>query len=639
MLVRKMASGTLALLVALSMIVGWGGGASMAGAAVLPGLASLSGSVDSPTSFKAARVYIHNLDKRIMYMVYTNAGQFRAVDLFPGEYEVNVVGKGLESEKQKVTLKAGDSPKLKLSLKESKINALPVATGLGVPFDKTPDSPEAFVSYDEMYPPGPGRDVLERTCMICHGENFLPMNPGSEAAWNTRIDHMMGPDVVTGKRPAASYAEGMLQYRDPRFSFTKQDRDDLLNYMVKYFGPDSKRRVVKIEKEFPVDEAKLGKAMYMEYYWPEDPPGQLSNAEGGSKPWGQDVHFDAEGNVYMSDRGIPRRLRKLDPRTGVQKEWLSPHPKYDVHEVLVGRDGIIWMPEHTEGGLPSHLLCFNPKTEKWECDIDVDPGNVVRNPIKWMQSVTFDSKDNLYMGWIMGGAISKYDRETRKATVFPVPTAAAIVYGIVADRNDFVYAVQWNGGKIARFDTHNNSFTEFTPPTYPSHMRRGNIDLEGNYWVGIWAAGKRPAKLEKLDTKTGRWTEFEVPAQNAQPYDVQADPENNLWVSDVGYTATIWKFDQRNHTFTYYPKPQRFSDSPKIQVTKDGAVWYSPRQSKEHPAFGVLYPDMDKITSFGAYYLNGPPGYPFKSTTASQPAKASTKEQASASSGPIAPGR
>jgi len=30
------------------------------------------------------------------------------------------------------------------------------------------------------------------------------------------------------------------------------------------------------------------------------------------------------------------------------------------------------------------------------------------------------------------------------------------------------------------------------------------------------------------------------------------------------------------------------------------------------PAIGVLYPDMDKIETLGAYYQNGPPGYPYK---------------------------
>jgi len=48
------------------------------------------------------------------------------------------------------------------------------------------------------------------------------------------------------------------------------------------------------------------------------------------------------------------------------------------------------------------------------------------------------------------------------------------------------------------------------------------------------------------------------------------------------------------------------------------AIWYSPRGSRDAPAIGVLYPDMDKITTLGAYYLNGPPGYLFKPTTSQE---------------------
>ena len=76
------------------------------------------------------------------------------------------------------------------------------------------------------------------------------------------------------------------------------------------------------------------------------------------------------------------------------------------------------------------------------------------------------------------------------------------------------------------------------------------------------------------------------------------------------------EFDIEDETFTIYPKPQPEADSPKIQVTQDGAIWYSPRGSVDAPGMAVLYPDMDKITSvesLGAYYVNGPPGYPFAS--------------------------
>src|SRR5262245_51622147 len=52
-------------------------------AGALQGMGSVSGTVTASKPFKAAQVYLRNVDKRIQYMVYTNAGAFRAVALFP----------------------------------------------------------------------------------------------------------------------------------------------------------------------------------------------------------------------------------------------------------------------------------------------------------------------------------------------------------------------------------------------------------------------------------------------------------------------------------------------------------------------------------------------------------------------------
>src|SRR5262245_12153324 len=174
----------------------------------ISGTATLSGTVDSTTPFKAAQVFIRNVDKRILYMVYTSAGQFRAVSLLPGNYEVSVGTKGLESDVQKLTLKAGDNPKLKLSLRAAR--------------SASADSPAPEeAAYDAIYPPGPGRDVAERTCIVCHGENFIPGRPASAASWTARLDRMMGTFLPT--RAAASYAEGLLSYRASALGFSRQD--------------------------------------------------------------------------------------------------------------------------------------------------------------------------------------------------------------------------------------------------------------------------------------------------------------------------------------------------------------------------------------------------------------------------------
>lgn len=587
-------------------------------AASIAGTASLSGTVDSSVPFKAAQVFIRNLDKRILYMSYTNAGQFRAVALFPGNYEISATTKGLESDVQKLVLKAGDNPKVKLSLRV--VNALETEAGANAPVREE-------LSYEEVYPPGPGRDVAERTCMICHGENFLSTRPGGLAAWTARIDRMTG--AALAERPAASYAEGLLSYRASALRFSRQDREDLLAYLVKNFGPDAKPRVVRIDQEMALDEGKLGKAMYIEYYLTPDPPGQGINAPEYSKLTGgfagrrvgQDVRFDQDGNVWLTDRGYPNRLVRLDPRTGEQKAYVLPNPISGNHDLNIDRTGIIWLAE-PEGQEPSNvkrLVGFNPKTEKFEHLIPMDPDNVIRNQRKWMQSMAFDSRNNVYVGWIMGGALSKYDRETKKVSVFPVPTHNAIPYGIIADRNDNMWIALWDSGNLAKFDTRHNEWTIFAPLTYPAQVRRLNVDTQNNIWFGIWAAGKRPGKLGKLDQTTGRITEWAVPRQGSNPYDVAQAPDGDIWAADVGGTAaSLWKFNPRDETFTLYPKPQRTADTPKIQITKDGAIWYAPRGSQRAPAFGVLYPDMDKITTFGAYYLNGPPGYPFKPTPASE---------------------
>jgi streptogramin lyase len=439
--------------------------------------------------------------------------------------------------------------------------------------------------------------------------------------WRARVGHMAGYDLDT--RDSRSYNEGALAGRVQWFPFAMKDREEFVAYAVKHWGPDAKPRFVRGDREVPLDEAALSKAMFMEYYLPIDAPGTGSSSEEFAKQgrgirWGQDVRFDADGNVWLTDRGYPHRLVKLDPRTGTQKDYLYPDgAKLGNHDLTIDRSGIVWAPEHSglepENGI-KRLLGFNPRTEQWQYKIPADPENVVRNPRRWMQSMALDSKDNLYVGWIMGGVLTKLDRATQKVKVYPISDRGAVPYGVIADRNDNIWIALWNSGKLAKFDTVNEQWTEFAPLTFPSHIRRLNVDAQNNIWAAIWNQGRRPGKLAKLDQRTGRFTEYSVPLWTSQPYDVNPDPEGNIWFADSptpDRVALISKFNPRTQAFSFYPKPQFAADSPKIQVTKDGAIWFSPRGSRDQPAISVLYPDMDKITTLGAFYQFGPPGNPW----------------------------
>src|ERR1700686_3583094 len=92
-------------------------GASATGA--LAGLGSISGTVKAPKEFKAAKVYAKNLDKNVVYMVFTDGGKYQAVDLFPGNYEVSVTKNGFSGgDVQKVTITAGGNATADFTLQE-----------------------------------------------------------------------------------------------------------------------------------------------------------------------------------------------------------------------------------------------------------------------------------------------------------------------------------------------------------------------------------------------------------------------------------------------------------------------------------------------------------------------------------------
>ena len=158
---------------------------AVAGADQVTGLGSISGTVKGPKEFKAAKVFAHNVDKNVTYMVFTDGGKYQAVDLFPGNYEVTVSKNGFsDSEVQKVTVTAGGTATADFTLQEGTFRpAQQMRTG--VPFN------EPLVAYDELYPAGPGRVTIERSCMRCHGPDFLPNKQWDADQWNAGIDLMM----------------------------------------------------------------------------------------------------------------------------------------------------------------------------------------------------------------------------------------------------------------------------------------------------------------------------------------------------------------------------------------------------------------------------------------------------------------
>jgi streptogramin lyase len=553
--------------------------ASVAGVAAdstIAGTGAVSGTVTAGKPFTAAQVYLRNAEKGVTFMVYTNRGKYQAINLYPGDYDVSVARRGFASEPQKITVQAGATAQADFALKDADPTPKPGINGpstvVAYPGRATitDKDVEFFTDYDKVYPPGPGREVLERVCMSCHGVNFYALRSLDRSVWDAFIN-------VMSKR------NNGMDTSVPPGKMSPKDRQLLLDYLATNMGPDAKKRALAIDSDMPLDEDALGKAMYVEYEMPK--------IGSNGRPIGQNPYFDNDGNVWTTDRGQPNAIVKLDPRTATWEHY--PLPERGIpHGITVDSKGIVWWGE-TVGFKFGRL---DPKTAKME-RFSVDPRGYLKgrghDPI-------VDAEDNIWLTVINGNRLAKFDAKTQKIALFEPPTPNSYPYGADKDKSGNIWISQFTQCRMAKFDPKEEVFTEYPALTAYEDpfclIRRGSVDKNGMIWYGVFSHGK----IGKLDPASGKMVEYKMPVAFAEPYDIWPDKDNNMWIADGAMGGALIKFDQRTEKFTFYPAVQR-GDIPKIEITRDGAIWYNPRSALKG-AVGVLYPDVTKMTTFEARY-------------------------------------
>ena len=547
---------------------------SFAATDTLDGTGSVSGTVVAEQPFQAAKVYLTNADRHMTYMVYTNGGQYRAINLFPGSYEITVEAPGLIAGPRQLDIESGEAATVDLTLRD--------VSGEGPAAGSRPAAQNiTLANYDEVYPPEPARETLERTCMTCHGVNWVAQRSGlDEAGWNALIDLMLGlDDSVWGVDTGTPLLPEDIV-------ITEEQRAELVSYLARHFGPGTSARMVRNDESLPMDEAELGKAMWVEYTVPEP------KAENGSHRWIQEPYFDLHGDVWYTERtrGAPAILR-LDPRTAAFESFPLPNPGWNPHGIVVDPfDGSVWW-----AGRGVDVARLDPDTGETTAYGDTS------SPQRWGgHTPAFDSKGNLWYTMIAADRLGKWDRETDSVSHWDIPTRGGRPYGILVDRDDVVWFANFHNCRVTRFDPVTEEFTEFVSPSNPCTLRRLGVDSNGTIWYGAFSTGM----LGKLDPESGEMTEYRI-GRLSEPYEAWVDPDDKIWMADGGQGGMLVRFDPQTERFTYYSSPTH-SDMPKMAITRDGAVWYANRSiasSAQAPAsVGVLYPDVDRMNTYGAYY-------------------------------------
>ena len=540
--------------------------ASVGRAALLPGLGEVSGWVAGPKD-RIVSVYLYNTRNQVGYAVFAIDGKYRAVDLFPGHYEITVRTDGLEMAPVPIDVRADG--RVTADLAPKAVAAAPRYTG-GMTYAEARVEP-----YDQVYPPGEGREIVEHTCLVCHGVNWLPSKRFERAAWDAYV-HYMTSEPAFRKYGLIAGASLMNPAR-----ISERERVVLLDYLTAQFGPDAKPRAVLQDEEPPLDRAALAKAQFIEYRFP--------NTKDWTRRFTQEVHFDANGNVYTTNPNQPASIIRVDPRTGESRIYYTPNPTSYPHGLTVDADGTVWW-----AGANNFVAHLDPTTGLTDQYPVTEMGLAGHTPV-------FTSKGDLWFSILTGNKIGHWDRATDTVTYYETPSPRGRPYGLIVDHDDKVWYVEYFTDAVVRFDPDTKTFKRFKIQSSPAQMRRLGVDSKNVIWFGVYGRVGKQGRLGRLDPKTGAVTEYDLPIEYSNPYDAWADEQDRIWVSSDNYLS---RFDPKTRRFTVYPVPER-TDEPKIMTTRDGAVWYAPRGAGwggYGGAASVLYPDKNAITTLGAYY-------------------------------------
>ncbi len=545
----------------------------------------LSGSVSGSQPGVLPVVYAHNTDKEVAYTVFVVNGKYRAVKMIPGNYDITIRPavdqlEGFTPQTVAMRIGGGDHAKADFALQD--VGPRPNYVG-GMAYDNAEIAP-----YDEVYPPGPGRDILERTCHGCHTVQFFPYNyprtysggrgPKNKAAWGVVTDRMH-------KGPAFGRA-GKASMFDPKY-LPPADRDILVDYLAEAFPADAPPKIVQLSEEPELDLAVLEKAMFVEYIYRE-------SDEYDVWPWPHQIDFDDDGNVWLAYTACC--IVRFDPRTGEQTAFEGHGGG---HGVAVDQtDGTVWY----SGDVVRRLDPATGLVDHW----------VAEDRMLGSNTQIFDSKGNLWLSLLAAGALGKWDRASDSIVYWEVPVLRSRPYGIIVDHKDKVWFADYHNGGVTRFDPDTEIFRHFplVADNAATSIRRPGVDSKGMIWAGTW--GNRAFNnsiLYQLNPDTGEVIRRKMGVPYAAAYNAEADSEDNIWVSNDNY---LTKYDQVADTFTHFPIPVR-SDTLKTTITRDDGIWYIPRNAGKYAGYGgvaaVLYTDKDNIKTLAAYHSPDSAGY------------------------------
>src|SRR5215475_3101828 len=225
-----------------------------------------------------AMVKLINADRHLTFMVVSQAqGRFEAQDLPPGQYVVQGIGAGFESNKSTpVNVEGGKNAKLDLTLANKQGGVLPPAWPHRIP-------EEQIKGVSLNLPVGDGQSLVEARCTTCHNTQRIVVKRTTLPEWQHIIERMRGMMAIQNVP-----------------DISNQEAATIANYLTANFKPE---QPYDANSRLPRDllAGKATKYRAVTY--------DLTNHY--AEP--HDVAADPQGNAWVAERA--GKLGRFDPRT------------------------------------------------------------------------------------------------------------------------------------------------------------------------------------------------------------------------------------------------------------------------------------------------------------------------------------
>ena len=483
-----------------------------------------------------AMVKLINADRHLTFMVASqDQGRFQAGDLPAGQYTVQGIGAGFESNAAPVSVEGGKSANVDLALANKQGGLLPPAWPHRLP-------EEQIKGVSLNLPAGSGKELVEARCTTCHDLQRIVVKRTTQPEWEHIIERMRGQMAIQGVPDISA-----------------QDAAAVASYLTASFKPEvAYDPNGRLPRELLTGKALKYRAVTYD----------LVNHY--SEP--HDVASDPQGNAWVAERA--GKLGRFDPKS-YQFVEVTPPPgpaaanRQRLGNPQIDKNGILWVADGPNG----RWLSYDTKYDKFASfQWPKGHGNAGGN------SMAVHPDGTIYATGL-GKEVRALNPEKVEFKFYESPSAGGKqepgAYGLAVAGDGSVWWAEDNIDKMGRIDPVTGKVEEYQIPYKEGHAfpRRMNSDANGDLWVALWQAGK----LMKIDHKTKEMKIFSPPTANAGAYSVVVDKKNDLvWMSEHKVDK-IARFNPKTEEWVEFPLPEAQSDPRRIDIdpTNPNRIYFS----------------------------------------------------------------